>query len=753
MHPINIGAMEAFYLVILIFLFVLAIFDLMVGVSNDAVNFLNSAIGSKAASFKMIMVVAAVGILIGACMSNGMMEIARNGIFQPEHFFFAEIMCILLAVMLTDVVLLDVFNSMGMPTSTTVSLVFELLGGTFALALVKSTSGGLALGEYLNTDKALSVIIAIFVSVGIAFFFGTLVQWLARVLFSFNYKRKSGLKTGIFGGVATTAIIYFIVIKGLKGSSFMTPAYVEWVNQNTTLSVTACFIVFSLLMLALNYLRVNVFKVVVLLGTFALALAFAGNDLVNFLGVPLAGYASYTDLLAQNGTADPDSFLMTSLLGPGQTPWYFLAGGGVVMVYSLLTSKKAHNVVKTSVDLSRQDEGEEAFGTTPMARTLVRISLNLSNSVLKVVPSSAKNWISTRFRKDEAILADGAAFDLVRASVNLVLASLLIALGTSMKLPLSTTYVTFMVAMGTSLADRAWGRDSAVYRITGVLSVIGGWFLTAGAAFIICFFVTLIIYYGGSLAIGALIILAVVSLIRSQVLYKNKKKKALGDPTVNQLMKSKDSGETLSLLRLHTREELSKVLEFTAENFNRTVSSFINENLRGLRKAMGATKFEKSQIKQMKRVGTAAMCRMDNNTVLDKGLYYYQGNDFASELVYSIRRMVETCLEHIDNNFNPLDSVQKQEFSGVAASIYEFIQSGRALIGENKYESFTGLVAKANQLNNALSHLKREELKRIQHQSGSIKVSMVYLTVLQESENVVSYTINLIKVCRKFQTE
>lgn len=753
MQPNIIGAMEAFYLIIVIFLFILAIFDLMVGVSNDAVNFLNSAIGSKAAPFKAIMAVAAVGILIGACMSNGMMEIARNGIYQPEHFFFAEIMCILLAVMLTDVVLLDVFNSMGMPTSTTVSLVFELLGGSFALALVKSASGDLGLGEYLNTDKALSVIIAIFVSVGIAFFFGTLVQWLARVSFSFNYKKKSKFKTGIFGGIAATAIVYFIVIKGLKGSPFIDPAYTEWINQNTSILTIACFILFSIIMLILNSLKINIFKVVVLLGTFALALAFAGNDLVNFIGVPLAGYASYTDFMAQNGAASPDSYLMTSLLGSAQTPWYFLAGAGIIMVYSLLTSKKAHNVVKTSVDLSRQDAGEEAFGTTPMARTLVRLSLNLTNNTMKIVPESTKNWIATRFRKDEAILEDGAAFDLVRASVNLVLASLLIALGTSMKLPLSTTYVTFMVAMGTSLADRAWGRDSAVYRITGVLSVIGGWFLTAGAAFIICFFVTLIIYYGGSIAIIALIALAVLSLVRSQILYKNKKKKAAGDPTINKLMKSQNSEEALNLLRLHTREELTKVLEFTEENFNRTVTSFTTENLRGLRKAMGATKFERLQIKQMKRIGTAAMCRMENNTVLDKGLYYYQGNDFASELVYSIRRMVEPCLEHIDNNFNPLDEIQKHEFNSVATSINSFIRSCRDLIENNNYDSITEQVTAANKLNNALSHLKREELKRIQHQSGSIKVSMVYLTILQESENVVNYTINLIKVCRKFQME
>lgn len=745
--------MEAFYLFIVIFLFILAIFDLMVGVSNDAVNFLNSAIGSKAASFKIIMSVAAAGILIGACMSNGMMEIARNGIYQPEHFFFAEIMCILLAVMLTDVVLLDVFNSMGMPTSTTVSMVFELLGGSFALALMKSTSGDLGLGEYLNTDKALSVIIAIFVSIAIAFFFGTLVQWIARVIFSFNYKSKSKYTIGIFGGIAITTIFYFIVIKGLKGSSLMTPEYAGWINQNTAMLVGACLIFFTIFMQILHYFKINVLKIIVLLGTFALALAFAGNDLVNFIGVPLAGYSSYTDLMAQNGAANPDTYLMTSLLGSAQTPWYFLVGAGGIMVYSLLTSKKAHNVVKTSVDLSRQDEGEENFGTTPMARTLVRISLNISNNVMKIVPESAKAWIDTRFRKDEAIIADGAAFDLVRASVNLVLASLLITLGTSMKLPLSTTYVTFMVAMGSSLADRAWGRDSAVYRITGVLSVVGGWFLTAGAAFIICFFVTLIIYYGGSIAIIILIAAAVISLVRSQILYKNKKKKETTDPTINKLMKSKDTSETLGLLRTHTREELCKVLEYTGENFIRTTSSFMNENLRGLRKAMGATKFEKTQIKQMKRIGTTAMCRMDNTTVLDKGLYYYQGNDFASELVYSIGRMVEPCLEHIDNNFNPLDDIQKYEFTGVADSIKIFIDSCQSVIRENNYEQLMDCVQTANQLNNALSHLKREELNRIQNQSGSIKVSMVYLTILQEAENIVSYVINLTKVSRKFQME
>ena len=404
-------------------------------------------------------------------------------------------------------------------------------------------------------------------------------------------------------------------------------------------------------MQVLHWCKVNVFKIVVLLGTFALALAFAGNDLVNFIGVPLAGYSSFIDYTTNGTAAGPDGFLMTSLLGPAKTPWYFLIGAGAIMVYALCTSKKAHNVIKTSVDLSRQDEGEESFGSTPIARTLVRFSMTIANGLSKVMPESGKRWIETRFQK-------GRSHHCRRCGVRL--GTCLHQSGTCRpahcpgyftETPLSTTYVTFMVAMGTSLADRAWGRDSAVFRITGVLSVIGGWFITAGAAFTICFFVTFVIHFGGTIAIIALIGLAVFMLIRSQVMYKKRKEKEKGNATIKQLMQSTDNMEILELLRKHTREELGKILEFTEDNFERTVTAFLHENLRGLRRAMGSVKFEKQLIKQMKRTGTLAMCRLDNNTVLEKGLYYYQGNDFASELVYSVGRLCEPCLEHIDNNF------------------------------------------------------------------------------------------------------
>ncbi len=617
--------METFYLFLVIFLFVLAIVDLSVGVSNDAVNFLNSAIGARAASFKVIIAIAAVGVFVGAALSNGMMDIARHGIYQPQHFYFSEIMCILAAVMLTDVVLLDIFNSLGMPTSTTVSMVFELVGGTVAIALVKiaSSSGALQLGDLLNTEKAFTVILGIFLSVAIAFFFGVIVQYLSRILFSFNYKKSSKYFIGLFGGLAATSIIYFMLIKGLKTSSFMTGEFKDMVYANTGMIVLGCMVFFTILMQVLHWLKVNVFKVVILMGTFALALAFAGNDLVNFIGVPLAGYSSYMDLMAQGGTTTTDTFLMTSLLGPAQTPWYFLVGSGIVMVIALATSKKAQNVVKTSLDLSRQSDGEESFGTSPVARVLVRNCSNISATILSIVPTPVKNWIDSRFDQSEMIMDDKASFDLVRASVNVVLSGLLIALGTSLKLPLSTTYVAFMVAMGTSLADRAWGRESAVYRITGVLSVIGGWFITAGAAFTICFIVALLIYWGGIPALVAMIGLAIYSLVRSHFAYKAKlRKEALKEEvnsTVSKLRKATDTREALALFREHSREELQSDLDFTAEVFGKAVNGFMNENLRELRKVLTAVEEKKIHLKQVKRVGTLGVTQLDHDIAVERG--------------------------------------------------------------------------------------------------------------------------------------
>ena len=751
--------METFYLFLIIFLFVLAVFDLSVGVSNDAVNFMNSAIGSKAASFKVIMVIAAIGIFVGASLSNGMMDIARHGIYQPQHFYFSEIMCILLAVMLTDVVLLDIFNSLGMPTSTTVSLVFELLGGTVAISLIKiaNSNGALQLGDLLNTDKAFTVILAIFLSVAIAFFFGAIVQYISRLIFTFNYKKHMNYFIGLFGGLAATSILYFMLIKGLKESSFMEGDLKTMIYSNTDTIVWGALIFFTLLMQVLHWLKVNVFKVVILLGTFALALAFAGNDLVNFIGVPLAGYSSYMDLMAQGGTTTTDTFLMESLLEPAKTPWYFLVGSGLVMVIALATSKKAQAVIKTSVDLARQSDGNENFGTSPVARVLVRTCNNASNTILSVVPLRVKDWIDSRFNNNEIKLEDKASFDLVRASVNVVLSGLLIALGTSLKLPLSTTYVAFMVAMGSSLADRAWGRESAVYRITGVLSVIGGWFITAGAAFTICFLVALLIHVGGIAAMAAMVGLAIYMLIRNQILYKKKmKKEAMQeevDSTISKLRETKDKREALSLFREHSRDELCDVLNFASDTFNRSVHGFMDENLRELRKVMSAIEEKKSYLKQVKRVGTLGVTQLEHDIAIDKGLYYYQGNDFASEIVFSIRRLTEPGKEHVDNHFSPLCEVQKEDFGKMTDEIVSFLNRSSVMIESNDYHRMDDLIAESVDLTAKLTLLKKEELKRIQGQSGSTKVSMVYLNMVQEAQNVVSFTANLLKVSRKFQKE
>lgn len=748
--------METFYLILVLFLFVLAVFDLVVGVSNDAVNFLNSAIGSKAASFKVIMVIAAIGVFAGASLSNGMMDIARHGIYQPQYFYFSEIMCILVAVMLTDVVLLDIFNSLGMPTSTTVSMVFELLGGTVAYALIKTVSDpDLSWVDLMNTDKALTVILGIFLSVAIAFFFGVLVQYISRVIFSFNYRRTAKYFIGIFGGLAATSIVYFMLIKGLKGSNLEGTEFVKFVRANTDMIVLGCMVGFTILMQILHLIKVNVFKVIILLGTFALAMAFAGNDLVNFIGVPLVGYSSYMDLMAQGGTTTPDTFLMTSLLEPAKTPWYFLIGSGIVMVIALMTSKKAHNVVKTSLDLSRQSDGDENFGTSPVARVLVRTCTNAAMVISSIVPTPVKTWIDKRFDSSQIIIEDKASFDLVRAAVNVVLSGLLIAVGTSLKLPLSTTYVTFIVAMGTSLADRAWGRESAVFRITGVLSVIGGWFITAGAAFTICFIVAILIHIGGIPAIVGMIALAVYSLIRSQLEYKKKlKKEALKEEvnsTVSQLREAKNPYEALNLFRKHSREEIDSVLRFSADILLRSSNAFMSENLKELRKALSAIEEEKVHLKQVKRVGTLGVTQLDHDIAIEKGLYYYQSNDFASEIVFSIRRLAEPCKEHIDNNFNPLDDIQKTDFRQIVQEITAYLGRCADMVDKNDYSILQTLVDESARLNGRLVQLKKEELRRIQGQHGSTKVSMVYLNMLQEATNVVSFSCNLIKVSNKFQ--
>src|SRR6056297_1715023 len=525
--------MENFYLILVVILFALAISDLIVGVSNDAVNFLNSAIGSKVAPRHVIMIIASVGIIVGTTFSSGMMEVARKGIFHPDQFYFSEIMMIFLAVMLTDILLLDFFSTFGLPTSTTVSIVFELLGAAVAVSLIKLGSDAETantLAGYINSTKALAIISGILLSVIVAFIIGAIVQFFVRIAFTYDYKKYIKYFGSVWGGIAITAITYFIVVKGAKGSSLIDAQGVKWIQENTGLILLVSFVGWSLILQAIYAIaKVNIFRGIVLVGTFALAMAFAGNDLVNFIGVPVAGFRSFMDINSTAG-ADPDSYLMTALTGEVKTNTFILLIAGIIMVITLWLSKKARSVTETEINLSRQEEGYERFGSSGISRLLVRKALEFNSFITNAVPDKILKKIQKRFafhnedeqksRKDKK--EEKAYFDLVRASVNLTVASIIISFATSLKLPLSTTYVTFMVAMGTSLSDKAWGRESAVYRITGVFTVIGGWFFTALIAFTVAFIVANIITHGGIIAIGGMVVLAIIFLIRTHSIHKNK---------------------------------------------------------------------------------------------------------------------------------------------------------------------------------------------------------------------------------------
>lgn len=746
--------MDTIYFCFVIFLFMLAVFDLMVGVSNDAVNFLNSAIGAKIAKFRTILIIASIGVFVGASMSNGMMDIARHGIFQPHMFCFNDLFCIFLAVMVTDVVLLDVFNTLGMPTSTTVSLVFEMLGGTFILATLKiaaDKTGLLSYADLLNSEKALSVIMGIFVSVGIAFVVGALVQWISRLIFSFNYRSKLKWKIGIFGGIAATCIIYFALIKGLKGSSFMTAEYNAWIKANTWQIIGICFLITTVLMQILHSLRVNVFKIIIFMGTFALALAFAGNDLVNFIGVPLAALSAYQDYMA-NGAGMAQSFLMSSLNESAKTPIIYLIGAGVIMVYALATSKKARNVVKTSVDLSRQDEGDEMFGSSRLARSIVRASNSVGYWFGKYTPSGVTRWINSRFNKDEVILEDGAAFDLVRASVNLVIAGLLIVLGTSLKLPLSTTYVTFIVAMGSSLADRAWSREAAVFRITGVLNVIGGWFLTAAIAFTACAIVTISMFYGGTIVMALFVFLAIFLLIKSNLMVKSKDDENVQEQIFREMIVTKDKDKRLELLKKHVSLTQQELLDFVWKTYEDVVNGFIDEDLRTLRRAGRRIEKEKLHRKKQRQRELVGMRCIDNEVSLEKNTWFHLVSNSSEQMIYCLKRMSDPCKEHVDNNFAPLTQVCIDEMLPMKKKIVDYLMRSERIVEDKDFDHIDALVSEEKAYKEKLAELTKTQEDRLQLDlSQGIKVSLVYLNLLQETQGLLSVMRHYLEAFKRFQ--
>lgn len=741
------------YLIIIVFLLVLAVVDLFVGVSNDAVNFMNSAIGAKVARFRTVIIVASVGIIAGAMLSAGMMDVARHGIMQPSYFSFREVMMLFLAVMVTDVIVLDVFNSHGMPTSTTVSLVFELLGGAFVLALLKmSADGSLAMSDLLNSSKALSVIIAIFVSVALAFVTGAVVQWIARLIFTFR-PHWHPYAEAFFGGIAFTILIYFIFIKGLVGTPFIGEETKAWIVQNTGMLLFGIFCVTTFVSFFLVIARVNIFRLVVLFGTFALAMAFASNDLVNFVGVPLAGLSSFQDWM-QHGAPDPDGFMMTSLMESEKSPFGYLAVAGVIMIVALATSKKAQNVVKTEVGLGRQDESDEMFGSSQAARTIVRSAQAAKTAVSSITPRWLRRAIRQRFDTENAEMPGGASFDMVRASVNLVLASVLIVIGTNYKLPLSTTYVTFMVAMGTSLADGAWGRDSAVFRVTGVLSVIGGWFLTAGIAFVSCALVCLLFYFGGFIAMFALMILAAFIVVKGNITYR-KKKLEDKDALLASIMHSHDAEIVWDLLRKHISHTQGDTCRFTAEQYNRILDGLTTENLKGLRATQLLLKDKQEELKKVRHREFVALHRIPEDIALERNTWFHLGANSDQQFIYCLKRLLEPIKEHVDNNFTPVPEVFMEEFLPIRKRICDLMDETCEILSTCSFDHEKRVLEEAELCKKELSFLRKTHIDRMQKQTNTAdyKISLIYLNILQESRELLSIMRHQLKAARKFLEE
>lgn len=732
--------METIYIVIVAFLLILAVFDLFVGVSNDAVNFLQSAIGAKAARFRTVLIVASVGVAVGAMMSAGMMDVARHGIMHPVNYSFHEVMVVFLAVMVTDVIILDVFNTLGLPTSTTVSLVFELLGGTFILALVKMAGDPtLQLSDLLNSDKALSVIVAIFVSVAIAFVCGVLVQWLSRIIFTFRTKNHK-VAESVFGGISFAILAYFVFIKGLSKSPLFAADAKAWIDANTTMLLGVVFAAATLLSYLLLLMRVSVFRLVVLMGTFALAMAFAGNDLVNFIGVPLAGLSSYQDWVS-HGAGNVDTFMMGSLMESAKSPFLYLMIAGGIMIFAMATSKKAQNVVKTSVDLSRQDESDEMFGTSRAARSIVRATQECGQFLVRYLPKGMMQRIDSRFNKEEVVLKDGAAFDMVRAAVNLVLASVLIVIGTNFKLPLSTTYVTFMVAMGTSLADRAWSRESAVFRVTGVLSVIGGWFVTAGVAFATCALVCLTIYFGGFIAMFAFMALAVFLLIRSNIQYARKAKKASPeDASFKLMMRSRDPEIVWDVLCKHVSRTQSGTCEFALDQYNDIVESFSDQSLRGLRRVHRALNDKLDELTKIRRREFLALRRSPSQISLERNTWFHLGFNSNQQYIYCLKRMLDPAKEHVDNNFTPLPQSYRDEFEPMRQRINDLMKTTAQMLDTRRFDRYRETMLEADSCKNTLSAYRKRHIDRMQRSTNSAeyKVSLIYLNILQESQELLS---------------
>ncbi len=747
--------METIYLCIVIFLLCLAVFDLFVGVSNDAVNFLQSAVGARVATFRTVLIIASVAVVLGAVLSSGMMDIARHGIMMPARYSFHEVMTVFLAVMVTDVIILDVFNSLGMPTSTTVSLVFEFLGGAFMISTLKIMGDpSLDYGMLLNSDKALSVIIAIFVSVAISFVVGMIVMWISRVVFTFNYKKHSRYAIAIFGGISFTVLAYFIFMKGVGNSPYVSESVRDYINSNINLLLIYTFIGSTIVMEVLHLCRIDIFKFVVLMGTFGLAMAFAGNDLVNFIGVPLAGLASYQDYAANAHGAGVDTFMMKSLMESAKTPPFYLMAAGIIMIVAMGTSKKAQNVIKASVDLARQDEGDEMFGSSKAARAIVRFCQWGVESVAHIFPASLRNWINSRFNANEVELVDDkAAFDVVRAAVNLVIASMLITFGTNHKLPLSTTYVTFMVAMGSSLADRAWSRESAVFRVTGVLSVIGGWFITAGVAFITCSLVALIMWYGGIVLQVGFMALVVYLLWHSNQQYKKKKEmEAKDEDSFRLMMRTRDPELVWDMLQKRVSSTQCNMNRYALDMFNKIMDGFNGQSTRELSRCRKSLHKEQDNLKKYRRQEMLGLKKSPQDIAIERNTWFHLGANSDQQFIYCLRRMLEPVREHVDNNFNPIPNEYVHEFQPVRQKVNDLMHMTQDMITNGKYDDYRDILSEADLCRDELSTLRKSLIDHIQQSSDTkmLQVSLVYLNILQETDEFLNIMRHQLRAAKKF---
>ena len=728
---------EIYYQVMLAILALLAVSGLYVGVTNDAVNFLNSALGSKAASFRTVLIVASVGIIIGALTSSGMMDVARHGMFHPQLFSFKEVMYLYVGVMFANVILLDLYNSLGLPTSTTVSLIFCLLGSAVAVALFKIGSNDNIhleeLGSFLNTTKAMGVVSGILLSVILAFVSGTFVMWISRLIFSFRYMKMLRRFGALWCGMSLTSILYFAVFKGLK-SQLAGTAFVEWVNENLLLTLAGVWVACALVLFFLQLFRVNILRITILAGTFSLALAFAGNDLVNFIGVPIAGLEAYS---VSGGDVN---MAMSALAEPatGGSITLYIVISGIIMVATLWTSRKAMSVSQTELSLTSADGGgDQQFSSSMFSRAVVRAAVSTSRFLDKVVPEKVKNFIEKRFEYAD-IEHSGAPYDMIRSTVNLTTASLLIALGTSLKLPLSTTYVCFMVAMGSSLADKAWGRESAVYRITGVITVVMGWFVTGFGGFIIAFVLGLLLMWGEVWAFGAITLLCIYMFIHSNFMPKKKKEE-----------KRKSDAEVRESLVNDTMTAVSDTIKATTRIYNRTIVALMKENRKAL-KELAAEASEMYEENRRLKYSIAHTLRETYGSDLNLSLYYVQILDYLNEMTKSLVHITRPSFEHIDNNHTGLSQVQTENLMSINADVNEIYSRIIYMFTSNDFSTIDEVLVMRDNLFERLAQSTKAELGRINAGESNARAGMLFLGIISETKTMVLQSRNLLKSRRYF---